>query len=423
MECSNACGSSLWLHQEVAARREARKEAKRAAKRQRTSLNDDEGQGGEREDTEDPYDELFDAAQQQLQQEMASAGMDGMLPMSFGGSRAVGRPRSKKRKRVDNDIVYNTAEEDGADPDGHAAVKETKLVEKVHVTYDSDGEVAARKVENVEVEVKAPKESVAAAAITQEKAAAALSTPKQIHTPPGTVAVMDIRECVVVLGLTVACLPVTRCFQVAKDVRKFWAKRNILFYKYNDGIQLDHESWYSVTPQAIAEHIAARCRCDVVVDPFAGCGGNVIQLAKTCRAVIAIDIDPEKIRMAKHNAAIYGVAHKIEFIVGDSMAILPTLKGADVVFLSPPWGGVKYNRKRFDLDEMVVKGVSGSELFAMARKVTKNVAYYLPKTTPASDLEALAPDEAVECEMVVLNKKTSVMTAYYGDLVKTSNGE
>jgi len=210
---------------------------------------------------------------------------------------------------------------------------------------------------------------------------------------------------------------------VAKEVRKFWAKRHLLFHKFSEGIQLDHESWYSVTPQGIAEHIAARCCCDVVVDPFAGCGGNVIQLAKTCRAVIAIDIDPEKIRMAKHNAAIYGVADKIEFIVGDSMAILPTLKSADVVFLSPPWGGVNYSRKRFDLDEMIVKGVSGSALFAMARKLTKNVAYYLPKTTPASDLEALAPDETVDCEMVVLNKKTAVMTAYYGDLATTKAEE
>lgn len=114
-----------------------------------------------------------------------------------------------------------------------------------------------------------------------------------------------------------------------------------------------------VTPQVIAEHIAKRLSCDIVVDPFSGCGGNVIQLAKTCKHVIAIDIDPEKIRMAKHNATIYGVADKIEWIVGNSIDILPTVK-ADAVFLSPPWGGVKYSRKHFSLEDMLVKGVSGS---------------------------------------------------------------
>jgi len=34
-------------------------------------------------------------------------------------------------------------------------------------------------------------------------------------------------------------------------------------------------------------------------------------------AVIAIDIDPVKISCAKHNAKIYGVMDKIEFINGD----------------------------------------------------------------------------------------------------------
>lgn len=57
--------------------------------------------------------------------------------------------------------------------------------------------------------------------------------------------------------------------------------------------------------------------------------------------VIAIDIDPKKIEMAKHNATIYGVAERIEFIVGDYLALVESLK-ADIIFLSPPWGGPQY---------------------------------------------------------------------------------
>jgi trimethylguanosine synthase len=37
-----------------------------------------------------------------------------------------------------------------------------------------------------------------------------------------------------------------------------------------------------VTPERIAEHIADRCRCDVIVDAFCGVGGNAIQFAFTC---------------------------------------------------------------------------------------------------------------------------------------------
>ena len=42
--------------------------------------------------------------------------------------------------------------------------------------------------------------------------------------------------------------------------------------------------------------------------------------------VIAIDIDPVKIACARHNAQVYGVADRIEFIIGDYFTVLPTIK-------------------------------------------------------------------------------------------------
>ena len=41
------------------------------------------------------------------------------------------------------------------------------------------------------------------------------------------------------------------------------------------------------------------------MDGFCGVGGNAIQFAFTCERVIAIDIDPQKIAMARHNAGSY----------------------------------------------------------------------------------------------------------------------
>ena len=72
--------------------------------------------------------------------------------------------------------------------------------------------------------------------------------------------------------------------------------------------------------------------------------------------MIAIDIDPEKIALAKHNATVYGVEDRIEFIIGDYLQVAPRLK-ADVVFLSPPWGGPEYlNADIFDLETMIELG-------------------------------------------------------------------
>lgn len=42
--------------------------------------------------------------------------------------------------------------------------------------------------------------------------------------------------------------------------------------------------------------------------------------------VIAIDIDPVKIACAKHNAEVYGVQDRIEFIVGDFFHIVPSIQ-------------------------------------------------------------------------------------------------
>ncbi len=57
-----------------------------------------------------------------------------------------------------------------------------------------------------------------------------------------------------------------------------------------------------------------------------GAGGNSIQFAFTCERVIAIDIDPVKIAMAKHNATLYGVQDRIEFILGDYLKLSSSLK-------------------------------------------------------------------------------------------------
>ena len=42
------------------------------------------------------------------------------------------------------------------------------------------------------------------------------------------------------------------------ELEKFWFQRHALFSRYDDGVRLDAESWYSVTPELIAIHVALR---------------------------------------------------------------------------------------------------------------------------------------------------------------------
>ena len=87
-------------------------------------------------------------------------------------------------------------------------------------------------------------------------------------------------------------------------------------------------------------------------------------------------------------SAIYGVEDRIEFIVGDYFEIIQTLR-PDVVFLSPPWGGPEYlDQETFDLANM--SGLDGIKIFNDAAKLTKNIAYFVPRNTDGASLAKLA---------------------------------
>ena len=73
-------------------------------------------------------------------------------------------------------------------------------------------------------------------------------------------------------------------------------------------------------------HQARRCACDVLLDPFAGVGGNAIQFARTCRRVLASDSSLPRLRLARHNAGVYGLEDGIEFRCMDFSAAVASLE-------------------------------------------------------------------------------------------------
>lgn len=122
---------------------------------------------------------------------------------------------------------------------------------------------------------------------------------------------------------------------------KYWCQRRRLFSKFDMGIQLDGEGWFSVTPEIIADHVANRMadlakpivetRNDghgiVVLDAFCGCGGNSIAFGKLDSAVVSrvvcVDTDRSKLLKAAHNASLYGIPKdKLIFIQCNSTFIL-----------------------------------------------------------------------------------------------------
>ncbi|KAJ2742644.1 Trimethylguanosine synthase [Coemansia sp. BCRC 34301] len=215
-------------------------------------------------------------------------------------------------------------------------------------------------------------------------------------------------------------------------LEKYWRGRYNFFWRFDEGIEIDEEGWYSVTPEAIAEDTAERIAqlhnkrnatdfgriC--VIDAFCGVGGNAIKFAEWCEHVIAIDIDPGRLAMARHNAEIYGVADRIEFVLGDFYQLAPMLK-ADVVFMSPPWGGPEYTSAEvFDLEKMPFH--SAQEWLDSARMASKNVVYFMPKNCDPVQLADLYPGVPCEIELNYTNGFLKAITAYYSDMALFDEG-
>ncbi|NXG58565.1 TGS1 synthase, partial [Hemiprocne comata] len=161
------------------------------------------------------------------------------------------------------------------------------------------------------------------------------------------------------------------------ELAKYWAQRYRLFSRFDEGIKLDREGWFSVTPEKIAEHIATRVsqsfNCDIIVDAFCGVGGNAIQFALTSKRGKQVHV------------------FKINYCKATSFSpflFFPLL-------------------------------ASTFEIFRLSKKITDNIVYFLPRNADIDQVASLAgPGGKVEIEQNFLNNKLKTITAYFGDLIR-----
>ena len=233
-----------------------------------------------------------------------------------------------------------------------------------------------------------------------------------------------------------------------------WNRRHRLFSRFDEGILLDKrlsppsfcfffffsklshvtalahtrtEMWYSVTPECIAQHTAARfAGRALVLDPFAGAGGNAIQFAarRDIAFVVAADVVPARAARCQHNARVYGAHRRLDTLCADARR-LPLRPVADAVFLSPPWGGPAYKaRVPYPLAAVRPDGLA---VFRAAAALAPAVAYYLPVATDAADVRRLlaalgaarpAAPRVCELEFNCIDGVPRTLTVYFGSLVR-----
>ncbi|KAJ4414260.1 putative diacylglycerol O-acyltransferase tgs1 [Gnomoniopsis sp. IMI 355080] len=239
--------------------------------------------------------------------------------------------------------------------------------------------------------------------------------------------------------------------EMPPEISKYWRQRHDLFSLYDSGIYLTDAAWFGVTAEPIAQQISAELVHNsshnprIIVDLFAGAGGNTIAFALQDHwdLVIGIEIDAATLACAQHNAALYGVADRILWVHGDCMDFLRRLKRfpwtlapelqvcrqecarQDAIssldslargvqlFASPPWGGPMYSGEDvLDLDAMEPYGVTA------LHKSMKPMAHamFLPRNGDLNQLASLVPDgsdEKLDVVQYCINGSSKGMVAYY----------
>ena len=155
----------------------------------------------------------------------------------------------------------------------------------------------------------------------------------------------------------------------------------------------------------------------VLIDLFAGAGGNSIAFALSGRwsTIIAIEKDESVIACAYHNAQIYGVAEKITWVMDDCFAYLSAQAASidlskTIIFASPPWGGPGYRTDEiFDLSTMLPYSIQ--HIHSACRHMDS--ALYLPRTSDLRQIARLTPEQKkVEVVQYCMEGASKALVAY-----------
>ena len=185
------------------------------------------------------------------------------------------------------------------------------------------------------------------------------------------------------VGTRIHHAPATDLQWVAKrPYRK--AKIQYLFSQeppaFHDAVEYDEVSLYSATDQLTARATARVLRtlpgvtaASTVTDATACIGGNTLEFARAFAHVHAVELDPVRASMLRHNLAWLRLDKDVTVHEADYCDLQATLR-QDVVFLDPPWGGKRYKqqeRVRLYLSDRDVGDLCGALLLHTAHVVVK----------------------------------------------------
>lgn len=180
---------------------------------------------------------------------------------------------------------------------------------------------------------------------------------------------------------------------------------------------------YPQVANYIAQRLANQSQSKVILEICCGVGGTTVALAKEFEKVIAVDINPKRIKYAKKNIKNLGLTNKVEFITADIFdeSILPLLLNSkiDIVHTDVEWT-TSGNYGKDHAENLNSTSPSTTDLYDyMTKNVTKNICMRLPKSIKRNNFSNLV--ENIEIQEVYKNHELKFLYTYTGDLVQIKN--
>ncbi|GME71940.1 unnamed protein product [Ambrosiozyma monospora] len=213
---------------------------------------------------------------------------------------------------------------------------------------------------------------------------------------------------------------------IPPELMKYWNSRYQLFKKFDDGIQLMHELWYSVTPELLAVKLAKFIKRNYpkahnIGDLFCGGGGNTIQFLKVFDRVIGIDNNKVHLECTRNNSLVYLSEKK----VSQKLTLLHSCWGKksnkkltdmktkiDIMFGSPPWGGISSSKSKvFDVN--LLKPSPLNQLLMSMKQFSDVIVLFLSRNSSIKQIEK------VTAEVFGGKAKVKILEARIGPSLKS----
>jgi len=179
---------------------------------------------------------------------------------------------------------------------------------------------------------------------------------------------------------------------------------------YEKKLKIPKEFLRFATPSDAAKYRAKRLKCDKLLELGAGVGGQTIAFSKTCRKVIAVEIDKERVRILKENLERLNIKN-VEVINGDALnkgIVQKMLKESpDIVF---------FDTERPEQAERTLDNINPNprEILEVYSKITTKIAIEIPPFT--TDLDSLKENFSFEQEFLSLTGQLNRLTLYFNEL-------